>query len=164
MLIWVQRSHGLHYPTLPMGLLQWGSPKSSLSVCILGRFSHVWLFVIIRLLCTWNYPSNNTGGGSHFLLQGIFSTQGSNPHLLLCRWILYHLSHQGSLIQINLFTKQKQTHKLREWIYGYQREGLGEWIVRKFEIYMYTLLYFKWIINKELLYTTGNSAQYYITT
>ena len=28
-----------------------------------------------------------------FLLQGIFSTQGSNPSLLHCRWILHHLSH-----------------------------------------------------------------------
>ena len=38
--------------------------------------------------------------GSHFLLQGIFLTQGSNPalvpHLLHCRQVLYHLSHQGS--------------------------------------------------------------------
>ena len=34
--------------------------------------------------------------GSHSLLQGIFPTQGSNPGLLHCRWILYHLSHQGS--------------------------------------------------------------------
>ena len=30
------------------------------------------------------------------LLQGIFPTQGSNPGLLHYRWILYHLSHQGS--------------------------------------------------------------------
>ena len=29
----------------------------------------------------------------HCLLQGIFSTQGSNPGLLHCRQILYHLSH-----------------------------------------------------------------------
>ena len=35
---------------------------------------------------------------SRFLLQGIFSTQGSNPGLLHCRQILYHLSHQGSTI------------------------------------------------------------------
>ena len=27
---------------------------------------------------------------------GIFPTQGSNPGLPHCRWILYHLSHQGS--------------------------------------------------------------------
>ena len=34
--------------------------------------------------------------GSHSLLQGIVSTQGSKPGLLHCRQILYHLSHQGS--------------------------------------------------------------------
>ena len=34
--------------------------------------------------------------------RGIFLTQGSNPHLLHCRWILYHLSHQGSLITLQL--------------------------------------------------------------
>ena len=28
--------------------------------------------------------------GLHFLLQGIFLTQGSNPHLLVVRQILYH--------------------------------------------------------------------------
>ena len=31
--------------------------------------------------------------GGHFLFQGIFLTQGSNPGLLHCRQILYHLSH-----------------------------------------------------------------------
>ena len=34
--------------------------------------------------------------GCGFLLQGIFPTQGSNPHLPHCRKILYYLSHQGS--------------------------------------------------------------------
>ena len=34
--------------------------------------------------------------GCHALLQGIFPTQGSNPGLPHCRWILYRLSHQGS--------------------------------------------------------------------
>ena len=38
----------------------------------------------------------NTGVGSLSLLQGIFPTQESNWGLLPCRWILYHLSHQGS--------------------------------------------------------------------
>ena len=37
-----------------------------------------------------------TGVGSLSLLQEIFPTQGSNPGLLHCRWILYQLSHQGS--------------------------------------------------------------------
>ena len=34
--------------------------------------------------------------GCHFLLQGIFPTQGLSSGLLHCRQILYHLSHQGS--------------------------------------------------------------------
>ena len=41
-------------------------------------------------------PGKKTRVGCHFLLQGIFPTQGSNPGLLHCRWILYHLGHQGS--------------------------------------------------------------------
>ena len=37
--------------------------------------------------------------GCHFLLQGIFLTQGSNPGLLHCRQTLYRLSHQGSFFR-----------------------------------------------------------------
>ena len=49
-----------------------------------------------RLLCPWNSPGKNTGVACHSLLHGIFLTQGSNPGLLQCRWILYYFSHQGS--------------------------------------------------------------------
>ena len=35
-------------------------------------------------LCPWNLPGKTTGVGCHFLLQGIFPSQGSNPGLL--RW------------------------------------------------------------------------------
>ena len=41
-------------------------------------------------------PGKNTRAGCHALLQGISPTQGSNPGLPHCRWILYHLIHQGS--------------------------------------------------------------------
>ena len=63
--------------------------------------SHVRLFatpwtVAYRLLLPWDFPGKSTGVDCHFLLQGIFSTQGSNPGLLHCRQMLYHLSHQGS--------------------------------------------------------------------
>ena len=34
-----------------------------------------------RLLCPWNSPGNNSEVGSHSFLQGIFPTQGLNPHL-----------------------------------------------------------------------------------
>ena len=43
-----------------------------------------------------NFPGQNTGVGSHSFLQGIFSTQGSNPGLPSYRRILYQLSHKGS--------------------------------------------------------------------
>ena len=33
----------------------------------------------MRLLCPWNFSGKNAGAGCHFLLQGIFLTQGSNP-------------------------------------------------------------------------------------
>ena len=41
-------------------------------------------------------PGKTTGVVFHVLLQGIFSTQGLNPGVPQCRWILHHLSHQGS--------------------------------------------------------------------
>ena len=44
----------------------------------------------------WNSPGQDTGVDSLSLLQGLFPTQGSNPGLLHCRWILFQLSHQGS--------------------------------------------------------------------
>ena len=49
----------------------------------------------------WNSPGQNPGVGSHSLLQGIFPTQGSNPGLPHCRWIVYQLSHQGSPTALN---------------------------------------------------------------
>ena len=54
----------------------------------------VWLFATLwtestRLLCPRDFPGKNTGVGCHFLLQGIFPTQGSNLHLLHCRRVLF---------------------------------------------------------------------------
>ena len=59
-----------------------------------------------RLLCQWDSPGKNTGICCHSLLQGIFLTEGSNPGLLHCRQILYHLSHQG-----RAFLLKKKEHK-----------------------------------------------------
>ena len=36
--------------------------------------------------------------GCHALLQGIYPTLGLNPGLPHCRWIIYSLNHQGSLV------------------------------------------------------------------
>ena len=53
----------------------------------------------IRLLCPWDFPGRHTRVGCHFLLQGIFPTQGSNPCLLhLLHWQVgfLPLSYLGS--------------------------------------------------------------------
>ena len=46
-----------------------------------------------KILFPLDFSGKNTGAGCHFFLQGIFPTQGSNPHLLCllhCRQIIYH--------------------------------------------------------------------------
>ena len=53
-----------------------------------------------------DFPGKNTGVGCHFLLQGIFLTQESNPGLLHCRQIFYQLSYKGSL----KYTGDTHTH------------------------------------------------------
>ena len=45
--------------------------------------------------CPWDFPGKNAGVGSHFPLQGIFPTQGSNPHLLHWQAGSLPLSHLG---------------------------------------------------------------------
>jgi len=69
-------------------------------------YSYIWSSLRLwptRLLCPWNFPGKkHTGVGCHFLLQGIFLTQGSNSSLLHCEpsppWQAdsLPLSHQGS--------------------------------------------------------------------
>ena len=53
---------------------------------------------------------------------------------------------------------QRETHRLRKQTYG----GWVERIVMEFGKVMYTLLYLKWVTNKDLLQSTGNSAQCYV--
>ena len=59
-----------------------------------------------RLLCPWNFPGKNTGVRCHFLLQGIFLTEGLNP-CLSCfpHWQTVSLSahHLGSLVLFFMF-------------------------------------------------------------
>ena len=58
--------------------------------------SRVWLFATPWTIQSMEFSRQNTGVSSLSLLQGIFPTQGSNPCLPHCRWILYQLSHKGS--------------------------------------------------------------------
>ena len=63
------------------------------------------------LLCPWTFPGKNPEAGCHFLLQGIFSTQGLKLHL----WRLLHwpagslpLCHLGSPVLQLYFNKKKK--------------------------------------------------------
>ena len=54
-----------------------------------------------RLLHPWNYLGKNTGTGHHFLLQGIFPTEGPNlsfMHLLYFQANAFPLFHLGNPI------------------------------------------------------------------
>ena len=60
--------------------------------------SHVQLFVTLGTVAyqdPLDSPGKSTGAGCHFLVQGIFPTQGLNLGLPLCRQTLYPLSYKG---------------------------------------------------------------------
>ena len=72
-------------------------------------------------LCPWNFPRKNTGVGYHFLLQGIFPTQGLNPGPLRCLpWQVgsLPLSHLGIPLihQVHLKSPQERfLHPPDQW-------------------------------------------------
>ena len=85
--------------------LKWKTNKAQLhttwkssEVKLLSRarlFVTPWTVACTKLLHPSDFLGKSTGVGCHFLLQGLFPTQGSNPGLLHCRQTLYPLSHQG---------------------------------------------------------------------
>ena len=91
-----------------------------------------------------------------FILSEISETEKEKYHMifLICRI-------EKEMIQLNLSTKEKQTHPLREQVYGCQ--GRRMWRKdREFGINMYTLLYLKQITNEVVMYSTG-TVQCYVT-
>ena len=73
-----------------------------------------------RLLCSWDFSGKNTRVGCHFLLQGIFPTQGSNPHPLHCRRILYPLSHLETKQYKMYFNLKIDMFNCRVWLLNCQ--------------------------------------------
>ena len=65
------------------------------------------------------------------------------------------------MIQMNLQNRNRLTD-LEKWNLSLPEGKMREGIVREFGMDTYTLLYLKWITNKDLLYSTGNSAQCYM--
>ena len=68
-------------------------------------FATPWIVACTKLLRPWDFQGKSTGVGYHFLLQGIFPTQGSNPGLSHCKQMRYCLSYQGSPIFIKVLLK-----------------------------------------------------------
>ena len=58
--------------------------------------SRVRLFPTLWTIQSVEFPRPEYWSRYLSLLQGIFPTQGSNPGLPHCRWILYQLRHKGS--------------------------------------------------------------------
>ena len=67
-----------------------------------------------RTLCLWDFPAKNTGVSCHFLLQGIFLTQGSNPSLQFWQADSLPLSHQEVPCQCYIVWKLQQMQKYAE--------------------------------------------------
>ena len=55
-----------------------------------------------------------------------------------------------------------QMHRLGKWAYSCQGKGCREGIAEDLGMDMYILLCLKWISDKDLLYSTWNSAQCYV--
>ena len=67
------------------------------------------------------------------------------------------------MTQMNLSMKQKQTHEHREQACGCKERG-WERVDWEFEVNRCKLLHIQWIINKVLLYSTGNCIQFPMMT
>ena len=74
-----------NYKTFPANWLE----RESMNCSVISDSLQPYGLQPTRLLCPWDSPGKTIGVGCHFLLQGIFSTQVSNLHLL---WLL-HFKH-----------------------------------------------------------------------
>jgi len=78
------------------------------------------------------------------------------------RNIIWHPSCVESKKKWYKWTCKTETHRLRKWTYGCWGEGLGDrdsWGVRARHVHTAV---FKRITNRDLLYSTWNSAQCYV--
>jgi len=101
----VSRLHSPHYLTP----VSYGHSKCCCCWCLVAKLRLTFLqpyeLYPTMFLCPWDFPGNNTRVGCHFLLQGIFPTQGSNLHHLYWQVNSLPLSHQGSPITPSILPK-----------------------------------------------------------
>ena len=65
---------------------------------------------------------------------------------------------------MNLFTNRNRLTDIENKLMVTKGEMWRGGINQELGIKIYTLLYIKWIIKKDLLYSTGNSTQYSVIT
>ena len=92
-----------------------------------------------------NSSGKNIAVGCHSLLLGIFPNQGLNPGLLLCRQILYHLSHQGSPWILECvaypFSRGSSTPRNRTRVSCIAGRFFTSWATREAHMYVYIHTY-----------------------
>ena len=83
-------------------------PLLLLSISTVALLQLFWVELhLINCLKTFSHQfCQRTGYHCKVQQKTIFPTQGSNPGLPHCRWILYHLSHQGSIQVVSLIKSQ----------------------------------------------------------
>ena len=104
----------------------------------------LWLFVTPWTIHPFNSPGENTGICTVSLLQGIFPTQGSNPGLPHCRWILYQLSHKRSprTLEWVAYAFSRGSSRPRSWtgVFFIVGEFFTNWAIREAQFLIYTVV------------------------
>ena len=114
---WVTTTDGIW----SIGVPSW-APLRSLHKCFSLPETHF----PIRLLCLRDIPGKNTGVVCHFLLQGLFLTQGLNPCFLHWQVDSLLMSHWGSLGEYTVHVcwigwLNKQRHEKHFCLYIFHR-------------------------------------------
>ena len=91
---------------------------------------------------------------------GDYHTKWSKSDRIRQIYDIVYMWNLKTMTWINLFTKTDR-NRLTDLE---NRDGMGIEIDQEFGMYIYTLLYLKKIIIKDLLYSTGNTALYSVIT
>ena len=99
-------------------------------------------------------------------LEGKWEEEGSNFKSVRERrnilWQPLYLKSKKKWYKWTYLQNRNRLTDFKKAISSYQGEGREEGRVRQFGMEMYTLLYLKWIPNRDLLSSTGNSAQCHV--
>ena len=110
----------------------------SICICVCHMLSHVWIFMTPwtgthQAPLSIDFPGKNIRAGCHLILQGIFLTQGSNPHLLhssIGRWIRYNCAtwerHMPLSMCLKTWVKFSESKENNASIFHWQPVEMGK--------------------------------------